>query len=231
MERSAVPVHTSPLKGETQVVEPSRAQRTMVRRTAEARATVPDLELDAEVDMEACLALQTAQECSITAILIRACALALRAVPRANAAYRDGRLELYSRVNVGVTVETGEGFAIPTIIDADAKSLAELGAELDALAGRVRDGQLSPPELAGATFTLSDFSAYDVVRWNAIVTPPHAAALAAGAIRVAPALREGTIVPGHIMSLTLGCDHRILYGSEAARFLTHVTGLLEDAAL
>ncbi len=231
VERSAAPAQTSGLKGETQIVEPSRAERAMVRRAAEARATVPDLELDAEVDMAGCVALRREQGCSITAILVRACALALRDVPRANAAYRDGRFELYSRVNIGVTVETQEGFVVPTVIDADRKSLVELADEIDTLASRAHAGALSAPEFSGATFTLSDLSAHGVARWSTLVNPPQAAALTAGAIQATPTLREGTIVPGETMIVTLGCDHRILYGAGAARFLTRIQTLLAQAEL
>src|SRR5664279_3632091 len=112
----------SPLKGQTTIVEPSRAERSIARRTAEVRATVPDLELSAEVDASALL-VATAAGASPAAVLVRACAQALRAHPRANAAYRDGRYELYSRVNVAVTVPTEDGWLSPTLLDADTKPL------------------------------------------------------------------------------------------------------------
>ena len=106
VDASALSGEAAGLKGDTRIEELTRVQRTIVRRTAEARATVPDLELDTDVDMESCLELTSGRECSVTAILVRVCALALRDVPHANSAYRDGRFELYSRVNVGVTIET-----------------------------------------------------------------------------------------------------------------------------
>jgi pyruvate dehydrogenase E2 component (dihydrolipoamide acetyltransferase) len=215
------------LKGETRIEEPTHGQRTIVRRTAEARATVPDLELDTEVDIEACLRLAAESGCSLTAILVRACALALRDVPQANAAYRDGRFELYSRVNVGVTIETEGAYAVPALLDADRKSLPELTSELEALTGRAHRGELTPPELAGTTFTLTDLGDHGVARSSAIVTPPQAAALVAGAIRSVPVLRDGAIVAGRVVTLTLGCDHRILYGARAARFLTCISDRLQ----
>jgi pyruvate dehydrogenase E2 component (dihydrolipoamide acetyltransferase) len=213
------------VKGEVRIEEPDRFERTIARRSAEARAIVPDLELSAEVDMEACLALGA----EITAILVRACALALVAVPRANSAYRDGRFELYSRVNVGVVIAADDAYTIPTVLDAQHKSLAELSAEIAGLTAR--SGELSPPELAGATFTLSNPGALGVASSSPVIVPPQAAAAAAGAIRAVPVLRDGAIVPGHSMTITLACDHRILYGSPAARFLMTIKTLLEEATL
>jgi len=228
---TAAPSEVMSAKGEIRIEEPDRTQRTIARRAAEARATVPDLELGAEVDMGACVAMRSREAYSVTSILVRACALALVEVPRANAAYRDGRFELYSRVNVGVTIATGDAYTIPTVFDADHKSLAVLAQEIDGLQARARDGALSPPELSGATFTVSDLGMFEVARSTAVIVPPQAAAVAAGAIREVPIVRDGAIVIGHAMSLTLACDHRILYGAQAARFLTRVKQLLEDAAL
>jgi pyruvate dehydrogenase E2 component (dihydrolipoamide acetyltransferase) len=221
----------SGLKGDTRVEEPSRAQRTIARRSAEARATIPDLELVAEIDMEACLTLRDAQGYSVTAMLVAACAQGLRHVPRANAAYRDGRFELYSRVNVGLTLHGADAYSTPTILDADTKSLKELSNECEALADRARAGRLTPPELAGATFTLTDMSGHGPIRWSPPVNPPHAATIACGAIRAAPVVRDGSVVAGHTMLITLACDHRILYGETAAQFLDRIAELLKGAEL
>ncbi|MGI9184892.1 MAG: 2-oxo acid dehydrogenase subunit E2 [Solirubrobacteraceae bacterium] len=210
------------LKGDTKVLEPSRAERAIARRTAETRATVPDLELGAEVDIAPALAAAADQGCSLAAVLVRSCALALRATPRANAAYRDGRYELYSRVNVAVTVATDDGYASPTLLDADTKPLPTLDAELALLTGRARTGELTPPELAGATFTLTDLGPWGVDRPGTLVSAPQAAALAAGAVRTVPVVSNGAVVPGQVLSLTLACDSRILFGVHAARFLANV---------
>ena len=207
------------LKGDTTVLAPTRTERAIARRTAEARATVPDLELGADVDIEPALGTAAAHGCAVTAVLVRAAALALRAHPRANAAYRDGRYELYSRVNVAVTVATPDGYANPTVLDADTKPLPALNTELTMLAQRARAGELTPPELAGATFTFTDLGEWGVTRPGTLVSAPQAAALAAGAVRAAPAVRNGEIVAGQALSLTLACDSRILFGVHAARFL------------
>jgi pyruvate dehydrogenase E2 component (dihydrolipoamide acetyltransferase) len=221
------PADVAGLKGEVRVHEPTRAQRTIARRSAEARATVPDLELVAEVDMGACLARRDAAGYSMTAIFVRACAQSLRQVPRANGAYRDGRLELYSRVNIGLVVHRPDDYATPTIFDADTKSLAELSAECAELVQLARAGRLTAAQLAGATFTLSDMSGSGPIRWSPPPNPPQAAAITCGAIRAAALVRAGSVIAGHAMLMTLVCDHRILYGDTAARFMERIVELLE----
>jgi pyruvate dehydrogenase E2 component (dihydrolipoamide acetyltransferase) len=227
----APPTEAARLKGDTRVEEPTRAQRTIARRSAEARATIPDLELVAEVDMGACLALGDARGHSMTAMLVSACAQGLRQVPRANAAYRDGRFELYSRVNVALVVHSADAYSTPTILDADTKSLEELSDECEALIERAGARHLTPPELAGATFTLSDMSGHGPILWSPPVSPPQAATIACGAIRAAPVVRDGSVVAGHTMLMTLACDHRILYGEMAAQFLDRIAELLKGANL
>lgn len=218
-------------RGETQTEEPTRAQRTIARRAAESRATVPDLESTVEVDMLAALSLQQARSCSMTAILVKACALALREVPRANGAYRDGRFELYARVNVGLVVAAADALSIPVVFDADEKPLGELAEEVDRLADRAATGALTPPELSGATFTLSDVGAYGIASASPVIVPPHAAAVATGAVRAVATVREGVIAAGHAMTITLASDHRILYGQEAYRFLAAIKERLELATV
>ena len=219
----------SPLKGEVTVVEPDRVERALARRSAETRATVPDFELGTDVAADACLALAKDRGWSVTAQAVKACATALRETPRANAGYRDGHFELYSRVNVGVTIATEGGQVTPTLLDADAKSVAALDEELAGLRERARTASLTPPELAGATFTFTDLGEYGVTRPGVLITPPQAAALAAGAIHEVAVVREDAVVGGHQLSLALACDHRILYGARAARFLARVAELLERA--
>lgn len=218
------------LKGESTVEEPERSVRAIGRRAAEIRATIPDLELGRDVDAGAALQLVRRGEASLTAVLARAAALALRESPWANAAYRDGRVERYGRVNVGVTIQTGDSSQlIAAVLDADTKSLAELTEEIDRLSARARDGELTPPEQAGTTFTLSDMSAHPgAQRWSALVIAPQAAALTAGAPFSAPVVRDGAVVPGELISLTLACDHRILFGARAAALLEQIAARVID---
>jgi len=212
-------------KGETTTRELTRAQQIVARRVAESKATIPHLVLGAEVDMEACLALRSPP--AFVDMVIRACGLALREHPLANGAYRDGRFELYSRVNVGVAVAVEGAVVVPTIFDVDSKSLAEVAAERAALAQRVQDGVAPPPELAGATFTVFDLGESGVSRVTPIVSPTQAAALAIGAVTARAVVRDGEVAVRHVIQTTLACDHRILYGPAAASFLARVRAVLE----
>ena len=218
------------LKGASTIEEPERSVRAIGRRAAEIRATIPDLELGRDVDAGAALELVRRGEASLTAVLTRAAALALRESPWANAAYRDGRFERYGRVNVGVTIQTGDSSQlVAAVLDADTKSLAELTEGIDRLSARARDGELTPPEQAGTTFTLSDMSAHrGAQRWSALVIAPQAAALTAGAPFSAPVVRDGAVVPGELVSLTLACDHRILFGARAATLLEQIAARVID---
>ena len=217
------------LKGETEVTEPDRAARTIGRRSAEIRATVPDLELSRDLDAGALLAHVREDGVSITALLTHACATALREQPGANAAYRDGRFERYSRVNVGITIQLADSQVIASVLDADTKSPGQLTAEIARLAERAHSGELTPPEQAGTTFTLSDMSAHPGPhRWSTLVIPPQAAALAAGAPRPAAVVRDGAVVAGELMTITLTCDHRILFGARAAALMERIADLLEE---
>ena len=219
------------LKGEPEIRQLSRAEEAIVRRVAETRATVPDLELGTDFDAGAMVQLAERRGCSITALLVRACALALADHPYANAAYRDGHYELYPRINVAVTVQTDRAYLAPTVLDADAKALEPLSAEIEELTARARAGELRPPELAGATFTLTELAQAGVARAGAVLTPPQAAAIAAGAVRAAPVVRDGAVVAGHTLSLTLAADARILHGARAAAFLASVAERLRRGAL
>ena len=184
------------------MLEPSAAERTIGRRAAESRATVPVLELSAELGRETDVT---------TGRLIEACAGALHEHPRANGAYRDGRFELYSRVNVGVVVADGERYLIPNVFDADTKSVAELEDEIRRISQQALAGALSASAFSGATFTVWDAGRLGMASASIPVVPPQAAALTSGT-RV----------------LTLSCDHRILYGALATAFLTSVKSRLES---
>jgi pyruvate dehydrogenase E2 component (dihydrolipoyllysine-residue acetyltransferase) len=217
----------SALKGETRIEEPDRLQRSIGRRAAEIRATVPDVELSADVDAARLVQAAAGGRVSTTSLVIAASAAALAEVPGANAAYRDGRFELYSRVNVAVVLEGPTAQVAATLLDADRRTPEELEAELSRLRARARAGELTPPEQAGATFTLVDVGDHGVQRAAPLITPPQAAALAVGAVRPAPVVRDGAVIAGHTLSLCLACDHRILFGAEAARFLTAIVRHVE----
>ncbi len=237
-------------KGETTTVELSRTQRTIARRMAESKATIPDFTLSADIDMERCVDLRAelkrlsragdgqekASAPTYNDMIVKACALALRDHPRANGSYRDGRFELHARVNVGVAVAAGAGdptggaLVVPTVFDADTKALGEIARETRALAERVRDGSVTPPELSGGTFTMSNLGMYGIASFTAIINPPQAAILAVGAVSPRAIVRKKKLVARQTMSVTLACDHRILYGADAALFLARIRDLLEEPA-
>jgi pyruvate dehydrogenase E2 component (dihydrolipoamide acetyltransferase) len=223
-------------KGEVRVEELSRTQQVIARRMAESRATVPDFTLQTDVDMEQAVVERSAIKAaageddvvpSLNDLVVKACALSLKEFPRANGGYKDGRFELYERVNIGVAVAAQDALVVPTVFDADRKTLREIAAETRALAGRVREGSVTPPELSGGTFTVSNLGMYGVREFVAIINPPQAGLLSVGAVEQRPVVREGEIVARHMMSVTLACDHRILYGADAAQFLAAVRARLE----
>ncbi len=224
-------------KGDLQIREPNKLQQTIARRMAESKATAPHFYLTIEIDMgkavEARAALKAASKegevvPSFNDMIVKACAIALREFPKANGAYRDGRFELYSRVNVGVAVAAEEALVVPTVFDADRKGLRQIAADTRAVAAKVRDGSVTPPELSGGTFTVSNLGMYGIDEFDAVINMGQAAILAVGAIREVPAVRAGKIVPAQLMKATLSCDHRILYGAEGAEFLARVRAILEE---
>jgi pyruvate dehydrogenase E2 component (dihydrolipoamide acetyltransferase) len=224
-------------KGQTTYEELSKTQQVISRRMSESKATAPHFYLRASVDMSRAVegrALVKAGAAegdvvpSFNDMVVKACALALREHPRANGAYRDGRFELYSRVNVGVAVAAKDALVVPTVFDADRKGLRQIASESRALAGKVREGQITPPELSGATFTVSNLGMYGIDGFSAVINPPQAAILAVGAIVERPIVRDGEIATAHLMQVDLACDHRILYGAPAAEFLARIRALLEE---
>ncbi len=218
-------------KGAVEVTEPERWERAVARRSAESRATIPDLTVELEAIADAARVLADETGCAIGVVVARACALALREHPRVNGAYRDGRFETYERVNLGWLVADEASYTIPVVFDADRLGLDELAAEIERLDGRARRGELTPPELAGATFTLWDAGALGLDRASIPVVSPQAGALTAGDVRTVTTVRNGEIVAAGALTLTLACDHRIVYGARAAAFLRAVGTRLEEADL
>jgi pyruvate dehydrogenase E2 component (dihydrolipoamide acetyltransferase) len=229
------PAAANGAKGGTSVHRLNRSQQTIARRMAESRATVPDIELRAEVQAHELAALReqlrdvTDPVPSLNDFIVKASALALRRFPRVNAAYRDGAVETFERVNVGVAVAAEETLLVPTVFDADTKSVAEIGTEARTLAARARDGSITPAELSGATFTVSNLGMFGIDSFSAVINPPQSAILAVGSMRPRPVVDEesGAVVARPTFGLTLACDHRVLYGADGARFLSYVRELLE----
>jgi pyruvate dehydrogenase E2 component (dihydrolipoamide acetyltransferase) len=224
-------------KGEVSYEDLSKLQSTIARRMSESKATAPHFYLEAEIDMSRAVEARARLKASagegevvpsFNDMVVKACALALREHPRANGAYRDGRFELYSRVNVGVAVAARDALVVPTVFDADRKGLRQIATESRALAQRVREGTITPPELSGGTFTVSNLGMYGIDNFSAVINTPQAAILAVGAIKERPVVRDGELTSAQILYVTLACDHRILYGAPAAEFLARVRTLLAE---
>lgn len=224
------------VKGGSETVELSRAQSLIARRMAEAKATIPEFTLQRDVDMEDAVSMRAqlkeiAQRREVPApsfndLVVKACALALKEHPKANGTYKDGAFELHRRVNVGVAVATADALVVPVVRDADVMSVWQIAAETRRLALAVRDGSITPPELAGGTFSVSNLGMFGIDSFTAVINPPQAAILAVGALAQRAVVRDGQIVARHTMTVTLSCDHRILYGADAAEFLSRVADLL-----
>ena len=225
-------------KGRLEVVELTKLQQTVARRMAESKATAPHFYLQAELDMTAAvegraklkaMAREGEGVPTFNDMIVKACALALREHPRANGAYRDGKIELYSRINIGVAVAAQDALVVPTVFDADLKGLRQISTETRALAARVRDGSITPPELSGGTFTVSNLGMYGISNFGAVINTPQAGILAIGELKAKPVVTDsGEIEPRQLMGVTLACDHRILYGADGAQFLARVRALLEE---
>lgn len=222
-------------KGEVTRTELTRLQQTVARRMAESKATAPDFQLQVEIDMASCVELrarlkQVADPApSLNDMIVKACAIALREAPRVNGAYKDGEFEHYSQVNVGIAVAGQDALVVPTIFGAGTKSLGEIARSARELAGKVKEGTITPPELSGGTFTVSNLGMFGIDSFSAIINPPQAALLAVGAVKMRPVVEDsGRIVARETMTATLVADHRILYGADAAEFLARVRELLEQ---
>jgi pyruvate dehydrogenase E2 component (dihydrolipoamide acetyltransferase) len=216
------------------VEQMSRLQQVIARRMAEAKATVPHFQVQTEVVMDAALGWRAelkrtlAEPPSINDLIIKVSAVALTRHPHANGSYRDGGFELHEQVNVGVAVAAEGALVVPTVFDADKASLSKIAAETRRLAQRVRSGEVTPPELSGATFTVSNLGMYGMTAITPVINPPQAAILGVGAVRNVLSREDGEIVDRSLLTLTLSCDHRILYGAEASEFLAEIRDLLAN---
>jgi pyruvate dehydrogenase E2 component (dihydrolipoamide acetyltransferase) len=223
--------------GAREIQEPTRLQQLIARRMAEAKATIPEFEVQTEVAMDEAIGLRAQLKRSFTDddrapsindFVIKACAVALRHHPRVNASYENGQFVFHRRVNVGFAVARDDALIVPTVHDADTLTLGAIARQTRLLANRVRRGEITPPELSGGTFTVSNLGMFGMTAIRPVINPPQAAILGVGAMREVLARVDGEIVERTLMTLTLSSDHRILYGADAARFLAEVRAVLES---
>jgi len=235
---AGAPTAPETAKGAVETVELSKLQQVVARRMSESKATAPDFALSRELEMDAAVELRGRLKDwsgegdvvpSYNDLVVKACALALQEHPRANGAYKDGRWELYERVNIGIAVAAADGaLIVPVVNDADKISLGQIARESRRLAGAAREGKVTPPELAGGTFTVSNLGMFGVDNFTAVINPPQAAILAVGALAQKPVVVDGELAVGWRMGVTLVCDHRILSGADGAVFLARVAELLSS---
>ncbi|MDX2017614.1 MAG: dihydrolipoamide acetyltransferase family protein [Planctomycetota bacterium] len=242
----------SPLGASLQgkVMPLSNMRRTIARRLVESKTTIPHYQVTVEVDMDALLSLRSqlneqlgAQgvKLSVNDFLVRACALAMHQHPYVNARWvptpNQEAIEFLPSVNVGVAIAlpvnsdgSGGGLVVATLRNADQIGLRQISSQTKALADKARGKGLSVEDMSDATFTISNLGMFGVDHFTAIINPPNAAILAVGAALQKPVVRNGQIVVGQVMSMTLSSDHRIIDGAMAAQYLQTVKGLLEKPA-
>jgi pyruvate dehydrogenase E2 component (dihydrolipoamide acetyltransferase) len=165
---------------------------------------------------------------SVNDIVVKAVASALRTHPEVNVSYAGDKLLRHHRIHVGVAVALPDGLIVPVIRDADTLTITQISAQTRDLATRARSGKLKPEEFTGSTFSVSNLGMFGVDQFTAVINPPEAAILAVGATKQEPVVRDGAIVVGHTMRVTLSIDHRALDGATAAKFLADLTSLLEN---
>jgi pyruvate dehydrogenase E2 component (dihydrolipoamide acetyltransferase) len=212
----------------------TRIQRTIARRMAASHADVPDFALEVDVDMEPATLWRAAEKAagrlapSYNDMVVRAGAVALGRHPKANASWADGSFAVHGEINIGVAVAAEEALVVPVVRGVDDLTMAEIATEVRRLAGAVRDGTIKAEDLADGTFTISNLGMFGVDRFDAMVNQPQAAILAVGAVGRHPVAIGDEVAVHHRLTLTLSCDHRVLYGAEAAAFLSDVCGLLQE---
>ena len=225
-------------RGEVRVIELTATQATIARRMVESATTVPVFTVTAEIDMSLVAELRGGargerdEVPSLNDFVVKATAATLREFPRFNASYVEGRIEQYARVNVGIAVALEDALLVPVVFDADTKTLAEIASETRRLAEAARRRALRPEELADGTFTVSNLGMFGVRSFTAIVDVPQAAILALGGVRREPVEDgKGGVAFRDVMTATLSCDHRAVYGADGARFLSRLRELLERPLL
>lgn len=220
----------------------SQMRKAVARRLSESKYTAPHFYLTVDVDMDRSISARTAvnaiverhggQKISYNDFVTKACAVSLMRHPAVNATYaeKEGKIVYHKTADVAVAVAIDEGLITPVIRSAHVKSLPQIGAETKDLAARARSRKLQPNEFEGSTFTTSNLGMFGIEEFTAIINPPNSCILAIGAIRDEPVVKDGAVVAGKRMKLTLSCDHRLVDGATGAAFLVTVKEYLEEPA-
>jgi pyruvate dehydrogenase E2 component (dihydrolipoamide acetyltransferase) len=222
---------------EVEEVPLNNVRRITGTRMVESLQSAPHFFLTAVFDVTDLLALRAQvngqlgendPKISVNDMIVKACALALRAVPAANASFGGDKILLKKRIHVGIAVATERGLTVPVIRDADQKSVGQITRESRALIERALAGRLTPAEFSGGTFTVSNLGMFGIEHFTAVINPPEAAILAVGAATKEPVVLKGQVEVRDRMRATLSVDHRVLDGADGARYLQALRGFIES---
>ena len=215
----------------------NQMRKTIARRLTESKFTSPHFYLSISIDMsnamQARLAIndQGIYKVSFNDMIVKATAVALRKHPAVNSSWLEDRIRYNEHVNIGVAVAVEDGLLVPVVRFADGKSFATIGEEVRDFAGRAKAKTLQPSDWEGSTFTISNLGMFGIENFTAIINPPDACILAIGGISHVPVVRNDEVVPGHVMKVTLSCDHRVVDGATGSLFLQDFKNLLENPVL
>ncbi len=216
----------------------SQMRKTIAKRLAESKFTAPHFYLTLEIDMQRAMQVREAINASIAPdkvsfndMVIKAVAVSLKSNPKVNSSWLGDRIRYNEHVHIGVAVAVEDGLLVPVVRFADGKPLRTIGAEVRDMAKKAKEKKLQPADWEGNTFTISNLGMFGIEEFTAIINPPDACILAIGGIMEKPVVRNGAIVPGHTMKVTLSCDHRVVDGATGAAFLNTFKGLMEEPAL
>jgi pyruvate dehydrogenase E2 component (dihydrolipoamide acetyltransferase) len=212
----------------------SQMRKVIARRLAESKFSAPHYYLNVEFDMDNAIAFRKQfnslpdTKISFNDMVVKACALALRQHPQVNSQWFDDRMKLNNHVHIGVAVAVEDGLVVPVVRFANEQTLPQIGAAVKDYAGRARNKKLIPQEMDGSTFTISNLGMFGIESFTSIINQPNSAILSVGAIVQKPVVKDGQIVVGNTMKLTLACDHRTVDGATGAEFLQTLKGYIEN---
>lgn len=215
----------------------SQMRKTIARRLAESKFTAPHFYLSLTIDMDAAMVARKAindrgpHRVSFNDMVVKAVAMALKHHPAVNSSWLEDRIRYNEHVHIGVAVAVEDGLLVPVVRHANAKSFGEIGVEVREFAQKAKDKKLQPGDWEGNTFTISNLGMFGIDEFTAIINPPDACILAVGGIQAVPVVRDGAVVSGHTMKVTLSCDHRVVDGATGAAFLNEVKQNLENPVL
>lgn len=212
----------------------SQMRKVIAKRLAESKFSAPHYYLNVEFDMDNAIAFREQYnsipdtKISFNDMVVKACALALKKHPQVNSQWFDDRMKLNNHVHIGVAVAVEDGLVVPVVRFANEQSLPQINAAVKDFAGRARNKKLTPQEMEGSTFTISNLGMFGIESFTSIINQPNSAILSVGAIIEKPVVKNGQIVPGNTMKLTLACDHRTVDGATGAQFLQTLKNYIEN---